>query len=122
MSANHGLNNYLAEQISPPDGYYSVTLFNGAIIALPQIGCPIGPVLILNNGEWEEVQSPPVVCANCDGQLWVCENHPEVPWDGSTDRCCGGAGMPCSCNTSNPPEDLPGSTMICEFNNTRTYH
>lgn len=36
-------------------------------------------------------------CANCDGEGWVCEDHPEVPWlDG--DGCCGGAGMPCSCN------------------------
>ena len=39
-------------------------------------------------------------CANCDGEGWVCEYHPEVPWlDG--DGCCGGAGMPCSCNPLN---------------------
>ena len=36
-------------------------------------------------------------CANCTGEGWVCEDHPEVPWlDG--DGCCMGAGMPCSCN------------------------
>lgn len=37
------------------------------------------------------------LCANCDGEGWVCEDHPEVPW-GSGDGCCGGAGMPCICN------------------------
>lgn len=36
-------------------------------------------------------------CANCDGEGWVCENHPEVPW-GEGEGCCGGAGQPCSCN------------------------
>ena len=36
-------------------------------------------------------------CANCDGQQWVCEDHPEVPWNGG-DGCCGGAGSPCSCH------------------------
>ena len=39
-----------------------------------------------------------LICANCDGQGWVCENHPEVPW-GEGDGCCGGAGMPCACNS-----------------------
>lgn len=43
-----------------------------------------------------------VTCANCDGEGWVCENHPEVPWNGG-DGCCGGAGMPCSCNKADPP-------------------
>jgi len=46
----------------------------------------------------------------CDDTRWVCEAHPDRPWDGSTRDCtCGGAGMPCpACNTSNPPEPLPG--------------
>ena len=43
-----------------------------------------------------------VECANCDGEGWVCEDHPEVPWqDGQ--GCCGAAGMPCKCNTAQPP-------------------
>lgn len=42
-------------------------------------------------------------CANCDGEGWVCENHPEVPWIGGLQECCGGAGMPCSCNKASPP-------------------
>jgi hypothetical protein len=36
-------------------------------------------------------------CANCDGDQWVCEAHPDVPWRGG-EGCCGGAGMPCTCN------------------------
>ncbi|MCZ6468042.1 MAG: hypothetical protein O6499_00145 [Candidatus Dadabacteria bacterium] len=37
------------------------------------------------------------ICANCDGTGWVCEDHPEVPWNDGK-NCCGGAGSPCSCN------------------------
>lgn len=35
------------------------------------------------------------VCTICKGEGWVCENHPDLPWqhDG-----CGGAGDPCCCN------------------------
>lgn len=36
------------------------------------------------------------VCADCDGQGWVCEDHPEVPFN-SGEGCCGGAGMKCKC-------------------------
>ncbi len=44
-----------------------------------------------------DLDSADPLCANCDGDGWVCENHPEVPWrDG--DGCCGGAGAPCVCN------------------------
>lgn len=48
------------------------------------------------------------VCANCDGEQWVCENHPEVPWRQGDGCSCGGAGMPCVCN--------PGYAMIKESN------
>ena len=27
-------------------------------------------------------------CPRCAGLRWVCENHPDHPWDG---KCCGGA-------------------------------
>ena len=37
------------------------------------------------------------VCANCDGQQMVCEDHPEVPWNDG-EGCCGGAGMACVCS------------------------
>ena len=60
-------------------------------------------------------------CEVCGGARWVCEDHPDKPWDGASDRedaChCGGAGMPCSvCNRTvgkEPPEMPPGyRTMI----------
>lgn len=37
-------------------------------------------------------------CRNCDNTGWVCENHPQRPWDGESGRhdACGcGAGAPC---------------------------
>lgn len=36
-------------------------------------------------------------CANCKGDGWVCENHPQKAWGGGF-SCCDGAGMPCVCN------------------------
>lgn len=36
-------------------------------------------------------------CTICGGEGWVCEYHPLIKW-GEGDGCCGGAGMPCSCN------------------------
>ncbi len=44
-----------------------------------------------------------MTCANCNGEGWVCENHPEIPWNGGYQTCCGGAGMPCACNKVEPP-------------------
>ncbi|WP_018456784.1 hypothetical protein [Bradyrhizobium sp. WSM4349] len=47
-----------------------------------------------------------MACARCDGTHWVCENHPERPWDGPK-ACCGGAGEPCpDCNDA-APDQLP---------------
>lgn len=43
-----------------------------------------------------------MVCTICKGEGWICENHPDKAW-GEGSGCCGGAGMPCECNTSNPP-------------------
>lgn len=38
-------------------------------------------------------------CCNCHDQGWVCESHPNIPWDDGDASCCGGAGMPCKvCN------------------------
>lgn len=39
-------------------------------------------------------------CANCDGSRWVCENHPDRPWEGMSapgEGCGCGAGAPCPC-------------------------
>lgn len=40
----------------------------------------------------------PSRCANCEGSGWVCENHPDRPWEGATapgEGCGCGAGAPC---------------------------
>jgi hypothetical protein len=42
-------------------------------------------------------------CARCENCRWVCENHPDRPWEGKR-ACQCGAGAPCPiCNT--PRED-----------------
>lgn len=51
-------------------------------------------------------------CKICQGQLWVCENHPDVPWDDGKQECCGGAGMPCECNRNGQPKLSPGSKVV----------
>jgi len=44
-------------------------------------------------------------CKFCNGEGWVCEDHPEVQWRDGT-NCCGGAGIPCKCNKHYPPWDF----------------
>ena len=51
-------------------------------------------------------------CPLCDDFGWVCENHPNRPWEGHHACTCGGAGMPCFCNGSDelsPPRCQAGS-------------
>ena len=36
-------------------------------------------------------------CEICNGEGWVCEDHPDIAWQ-EGDGCCGAAGMPCNCN------------------------
>jgi hypothetical protein len=39
------------------------------------------------------------ICARCKGSRWVCERHPERPWDGQHACGCGAPGEPCPvCN------------------------
>ncbi len=51
-------------------------------------------------------------CPNCNGEGWVCENHPAVAWQGGEAECCGGAGAPCHicnpCTREAPPRMPPG--------------
>lgn len=55
-------------------------------------------------------------CPTCDNSGWVCENHPDVPWDDGDADCCGGAGMPCRdcnpCDAQTPPRLPAGSRVI----------
>lgn len=51
-------------------------------------------------------------CLLCDGTSWVCEAHPDQPWEGPHACTCGAAGAPCPhCNRSDdgePPRMPPG--------------
>lgn len=42
-------------------------------------------------------------CDVCGGEGWVCEEHPEMGFDGDYACMCGGAGIPCKCNLAQPP-------------------
>lgn len=48
---------------------------------------------------WPSFKCSGVLCVTCEDSKHVCENHPSLPWEGtsnSTRVCkCGGAGMPC---------------------------
>lgn len=49
-------------------------------------------------------------CLAYEGTRWVCENHPDQPWDGPHACACGAAGAPCPrCNpaTMDEPPRLP---------------
>lgn len=54
------------------------------------------------------------ICANCGGERWVCENHPDRPWNDGGCEC--GAGMPCSacnpCDENTPPLLPPDSVTL----------
>jgi hypothetical protein len=38
---------------------------------------------------------PSTSCPVCHGELWVCEEHPDKPWEHDD---CGAAGLACVCN------------------------
>ncbi|WP_036017752.1 hypothetical protein [Bradyrhizobium sp. WSM1743] len=46
-----------------------------------------------------------MACELCEGTHWVCENHPDRPWDGP--KACGGAGAPCPVCNNAGPDELP---------------
>jgi hypothetical protein len=51
-------------------------------------------------------------CALCLGLGWVCENHPDRPWDDERGCTCG-AGMPCKCNMAGEPGvDVPDISQV----------
>jgi hypothetical protein len=46
-------------------------------------------------------------CSRCEGDGWICVQHPEHPWNGPGACGCGRAGVPCpSCNAEEC-DDLP---------------
>jgi hypothetical protein len=44
-----------------------------------------------------------VFCRVCRGVGWVCEDHPDKPYDHDIGCACG-EGIPCACNDSTPPD------------------
>jgi len=56
-----------------------------------------------------------IPCATCRDTFWVCEDHPDKPWDGEDACGCGAAGMPCPvCNPADadhPPKPPAGMTV-----------
>jgi hypothetical protein len=54
----------------------------------------------------ENLHTGEMTCLCCEDSDWVCENHPDQPWEGLHACQCGGAGMPClKCNQ--PIQDEP---------------
>lgn len=59
-----------------------------------------------------------VNCKKCNDSGWVCEEHIDKPfehrhkigWFFVNIQGCGGAGIPCTCNTYNPPWRYPDKT------------
>jgi hypothetical protein len=43
-----------------------------------------------------------IKCNQCEDCGWVCENHPDQPWQGTPACPCGAPGAPCpACNAAN---------------------
>jgi hypothetical protein len=57
-----------------------------------------------------------MACLVCDNTGWVCENHPDRPWRGNSQRadaCECGAGMPCElCNPCGGIDESPTLSPI----------
>jgi hypothetical protein len=51
-------------------------------------------------------------CPICKGLGWVCENHPDKPWDPAIGCQCGGAGVPCDCQGPQDGIDEPDVSEI----------
>ena len=54
-----------------------------------------------------------IICWRCDGSGWVCESHPERPWQGAQACGCGAAGM--QCLLCNPSDGLTPPRMPADF-------
>ena len=63
-------------------------------------------------------------CLVCCGVGWVCESHPNKPWDKSLANGCEcNAGMPCRecnpCDYENPPKSPPGFKTVFDKDGVR---
>ena len=67
------------------------------------------PLIVVWGGQRRQGRSV-MKCSLCEDTGWVCENHPDQPWEGPHACACGGAGAPCPrCNaaTADEPPRLP---------------
>lgn len=61
-------------------------------------------------------------CPICFGIGWVCENHPDKPWNKEIGCECG-AGVPCNCNGGGKPGvDEPDTSQVMNEQNDTTQH
>src|SRR5450631_3266898 len=49
---------------------------------------------VINIAQFQIKAASPMKCFVCEDCGWVCESHPERPWEGEHACTCGGAGMP----------------------------
>jgi hypothetical protein len=51
-------------------------------------------------------------CPHCQGERWICEEHPALPWPHGE---CAGPGVPCpACNATEPPQPPPDFvSLVC---------
>jgi hypothetical protein len=47
------------------------------------------------------------ICLRCGGCRWVCEYHPDRPWEGPHACDCGGAGAPCPICNGTDADSIP---------------
>ncbi len=65
----------------------------GGFVVLPALPLPGKP---LRDSDPRPKRGWP--CSCCYGNLWVCEDHPDMPFRISCPRCGAGVGMQCHCN------------------------
>src|SRR6478752_1743148 len=95
---------------APPD-QKSRSLLSGAPGSAPQHNAvsltspkKTGPPMCTCEGT-RNSPSVPMKCLVCEDCGWVCENHPDQPWQGPHACACGGAGAPCPrCNAGTADE------------------
>ncbi|WP_316172162.1 MULTISPECIES: hypothetical protein [unclassified Bradyrhizobium] len=63
-------------------------------------------------------------CPRCDGTRWICEAHPDLPWEDSPRGCrCGAPGDPCPvCNRADAdtPPELPSGFEVDQARDLET--
>jgi hypothetical protein len=52
-------------------------------------------------------------CAQCEDCGWVCEDHPDRPWEGS--HACSGGGVGAPCPACNVPHEGAAARMPTGF-------